>query len=66
MDDTREDFQRPGTSGTKRKKSRTPSPDTDELKRLKKMKQIQDLVVKEEEKYVAEPLDPDLFEWDPK
>ena len=65
MDDTRKDFQRPGTSGTKRK-SRTPSPDTEELKRLKKMKQIQDLVVKEEEKYVKEPLDPDLFEWDPK
>merc|ERR1739836_253657 len=39
---------------------------TEELKRLKKMKQIQDLVVKEEEKYVAEPLDPELFEWDDK
>ena len=30
------------------------------------MKEIQDLVVKEEEKYVAEPLDPNLFEWDDK
>merc|ERR1711976_783826 len=40
--------------------------ETDELKRLKRMKEIQDLVVKEEEKYVAEPLDPELFEWDNK
>ena len=66
LDDTRpRDQQRPSTSGTKRRKSRSPTPDTAELKRLKKMKQIQDLVVKEEDKYVSEPLDPDLFEWDP-
>merc|ERR1711920_1085781 len=37
-----------------------------ELKQLKRMKEIQDLVVKEEEKYVAEPLDPAQFMWDDK
>lgn len=53
-------------SGGKKRKSRSPSPETEELKQLKKMKNIQDLVVKESEKYVAEPLDPELFEWDDK
>ena len=55
-----------GASSSKKRKSRSPTPDCEELKRLKRMKEIQDLVVKEEEKYVAEPLDPDLFEWDGK
>merc|ERR1712166_692603 len=32
----------------------------------KRMKEIQHLVVKEDEKYVAEPLDPNLFCWDDK
>merc|ERR1712223_1794817 len=35
-------------------------------KRLKRMKEMQDLIVKEDEKYVAEPLDPKLFVWDDK
>ena len=30
------------------------------------MKEIQDLVVKDSEKYVVEPLDPNLFAWDDK
>ena len=59
-----------------RKKVRTPSPDrasdrssspeTNEAKTLKRLKDIQDLVVKESEKYVADPPNPDLFEWDEK
>ena len=47
-------------------KTQIKSPETEELKRLKRKKEIQDLVVKDEEKYVAEPLDPDLFHWDDK
>ena len=50
----------------KRKRERSPTPESMELKQLKRMKEIQDLVVKEEEKYVAEPLDPNLFCWDDK
>ena len=64
MDDTKRREDKASTS--KKRKSKSPSPETDELKQLKRMKEIQDLVVKEEEKYVAEPLDPDLFEWDNK
>lgn len=45
---------------------RDSSPETEEAKTLKKLKDIQDLVVKDEEKYVAEPLNPDMFEWDEK
>ncbi len=50
--------------GQKRRKTRSPSPECDELKRLRKLKEIQELVVKDSEKYVKEPLDPSLFEWD--
>ena len=46
------------------RKEKSPSPECDELKRLRKLKEIQELVVKDSEKYVAEPLDPNLFEWD--
>ena len=71
-------------------KSRTPSPETEELKRLRKLKEIQvsqvklelskvlrksvsnvfhsfpikELVVKDSEKFVAEPPDKDQFEYD--
>ena len=50
----------------RRKRERSPTPESMELKQLKRMKEIQDLVVKEEEKYVAEPLDPAQFMWDDK
>ena len=50
----------------RRKRDRSPTPESMELKQLKRMKEIQDLVVKEEEKYVAEPLDPAQFMWDDK
>ena len=45
---------------------RTPSPECDELRRLRELKEMQELTVKEDEKYVKEPLDPKLFEWDTK
>jgi hypothetical protein len=57
-----------------RKRPRTPSPESDgrstpeteEAQTIIRLKEIQDLVVKDSEKYVAEPPNPDLFEWDPK
>ena len=48
------------------KKSRSLTPESDELKRLKEMKAITSLVVKDSEKYVAEPADPSEFEWNNK
>lgn len=52
--------------GLKRRRQRSPSVECDELRRLRELKKIQELVVKEDEKYVKEPLDPNLFEWDDK
>ena len=57
-----------------RRKPRTPSPESDrgsspetaEAKTIIRLKEIQDLVVKDSEKFVAEPPNPDLFEWDEK
>ena len=36
------------------------------MRRLRELKEVQELTVKEDEKYVKEPLDPKLFEWDTK
>ena len=47
-------------------KSRSESPECDELQRLRKLKDIQELKVKDSEKYVAEPQDPKQFEYDSK
>jgi hypothetical protein len=57
-----------------RRRPRTPSPgsdresspETSEAKTIKRLKDIRDLVVKDSEKFVAEPPNPDLFEWDEK
>jgi hypothetical protein len=57
-----------------RKKPRTPSksperdssPETHEAQTIQKLKDIQELVVKDSEKFVAEPPNPDQFEWDEK
>eukprot|EP00095_Tigriopus_kingsejongensis_P003437 maker-scaffold110_size354795-snap-gene-2.25 protein:Tk03437 transcript:maker-scaffold110_size354795-snap-gene-2.25-mRNA-1 annotation:"conserved hypothetical protein" len=45
-------------------KRRSPSPDCEELRRLKKLKAIQELVVMDSEKYVAVPPDRNDFEYD--
>ena len=45
---------------------RSPSPDCDELKRLKELKDIQELNVKEDDMFVKEPADPSQFEYDEK
>lgn len=36
------------------------------MRRLRELKEMQELTVKEDEKYVKEPLDPKLFEWNSK
>lgn len=48
------------------KKKRSPSPECEELQKLRKLKEIHELVVKDDEKFVAEPPDPSQFEWDGK
>ena len=54
-----------GSKRDKKHKSRTPSPESEELRRLKEMRAVTSLEVKESEKYVAEPEDPSQFEWNP-
>ena len=54
----------PTLSPSPKHKERSPSPDCPELKKLRELKAIQELVVKDSEKYVAEPPDPKLFEYD--
>jgi len=44
--------------------TRESSPETSELKQINRMNEIKNLVVKADEIYVAEPPNPDLFEWD--
>jgi hypothetical protein len=43
---------------------RESSPETSELKQINRLNEIKNLVVKADEIYVAEPPNPDLFEWD--
>lgn len=50
---------------TERARDRLPSPDCEELRRLKKLRAIQELAVEDNEKYVAEPPDRNDFEYDP-
>ncbi len=45
---------------------RDSSPETSEALTIKRLKEIENLVVKDSEKYVAEPMNPDMFEWDEK
>lgn len=44
--------------------ARSPSPECEELKRLKMLKEIHELVVRNDEMFVAEPADPRNFEYD--
>ncbi|XP_059079126.1 protein Son-like isoform X2 [Tigriopus californicus] len=46
------------------KRERLPSPDCEELRRLKKLKAIQEFAVKDDEKYVSVPPDSNDFEYD--
>ena len=57
---------RPKRKSPTKSPDRDSSPETEEAKTLKKLKDIQDFVVREEEKYVAVPPNPDMFEWDEK